>query len=96
MVKQALSATAAFPELPWLLANRVAAGAGCSLKVGTQTALDRHVSWSGRACLVEQTLSVLLKSPLVVATALKVLPTGAGGGGTSSSLLDSLASSFLF
>lgn len=35
-------------------------------------------------------LSALLKSPSILATALKVLLTGAGGGGMSSSLLHNL------
>lgn len=54
------------------------------------------MSWGGRACLVKQTLSPLLKSRLIVATALRALQTGVGGeGGTSSALLHSLASGFL-
>lgn len=53
-------------------------GAGCLHKVSTQTALDKHVSWSGRACLAKQGLSLLFQSPLIIATALRVLQTGAG------------------
>lgn len=71
-------------------------GAGFLLKVSTQTALDRHVSWRGRACLAKQGLSLLFQSPLIIATALRALQTGAGReGGTSSPLLGSLASCFL-
>ena len=83
--------SAVFPELPWLLASCTAAGAGCLLRAYRLPSMGMCLRVEGP----DLTSRHLVQSLLIVATALKVLPTGAGGGGTSSSLTGSLAASFL-